>query len=468
MTPAVLVQKKKKNPLTSNTHRHPHLSSNTTPAQKHTFLHSSFKSHIQCPTHTHECTHTQAHTHTSSHRHTLIPTHNGTLVLSHPYIPHTYDTYSQTCHTHVLAPGAHSPHRHTGTHIRSTGTRGLHTQTLIYQTCPDASNPDALLSNTHTPRPPGPHLPALSAHPTPTPTDSASITHDSTQMYTQSSQKTPPHVHTYENEVGGRLSDTLLSPPQSRQSPALSPSSQCPPALCKEPQHRATRSCGGQQSAAPPPQPRPRHTSREPPWAAEQEATPTPRVPRHLMLHPFKGPRALGEARVGVMRSRWLGAPASDDRGACPKWGGGPCLGQLRGGQGSPRGAWRPNSQATTPSSAPCCPSTAPSGGRGSPPPPRGQLEFITTSHPHPLPTPSQPSLFSLVTSGIQMWKPNRLVLKGDQQQGREVAGGSMPGGQGEARCGTSVGPIGLGPSGWRHPGHLAWTAGPRGLGCRG
>lgn len=162
---------------------------------------------------THTSAHTQVHTHTSSHRHTLIPTHNGTLVLSHPYIPHTYETYSQTCHTHVLAPGAHSPHRHTGTYIRSTGTHGLHTQTLIYQTCPDAYNPDALLSNTHTPRPPGPHLPALSAHPTPTPTDSASITCDSTQMYIQSSQKTPPHVYTYENEVGGgALRYTSFSP----------------------------------------------------------------------------------------------------------------------------------------------------------------------------------------------------------------------------------------------------------------
>ena len=111
--------------------------------------------------------------------------------------------------------------------------------------------------------------------------------------------------------------------------------------------------------------------------------------------------------------------------GARPRWGGGPYLGQLRGCQGSPRGAWRPKSQATTPSSAPRCPSTAPSGRRGSPPPLLGQLEFITTSHPPtPLPTPSQPSLLSLVTSGIQMWKPNRLVLKGDQQQGRRWQGG--------------------------------------------
>lgn len=111
---------KKKNPLTSNTHRHPHLSTNTPPpTQKHTFLHSSFKLHVQCPTHI------QVHTHTSSHRHTLISTHNGTLVLSHPYIPSTYDTYSQTCHTHVLAPGAHSLHIHTGIYTLSTGTRGL-------------------------------------------------------------------------------------------------------------------------------------------------------------------------------------------------------------------------------------------------------------------------------------------------------------------------------------------------------
>ena len=94
-------------------HQHP------PPTQKHTFLHSSFKLHIQCPTHI------QVHTHTSSHRHTLTSTHNGTLVLSHPYIPSTYDTYSQTCHTHVLAPGAHSPHIHTDIYTLSTGTRGL-------------------------------------------------------------------------------------------------------------------------------------------------------------------------------------------------------------------------------------------------------------------------------------------------------------------------------------------------------
>lgn len=70
-------------------------------------------------------THTSAHTHTSSHRHTLTPTHNGTLVLSHPYIPSTYNTYSQACHMHVLAPGAHSPHIHTGAYTLSTDTHGL-------------------------------------------------------------------------------------------------------------------------------------------------------------------------------------------------------------------------------------------------------------------------------------------------------------------------------------------------------
>ena len=44
--------------------------------------------------------------------------------------------------------------------------------------------------------------------------------------------------------------------------------------------------------------------------------------------------------------------------------------------------------------------------------------------HYHKSPPQSpKPSLFSLVTSGIQMWKPNRLIFKGDQQQGREVAG---------------------------------------------
>lgn len=336
-----------------------------------------------------------------------------------------------------------------------------HTQTLTYQTRPDAYNPNTLLSNTHSPRPPGPHLPALSAHPTPTPTDSASITHDSTQMYTQSSQKTPPCTHVQGR--GAPLRYILLPPPQCSQSLALSPAHSVPRPCVRNCSTGAPGVVGA--SSRHPPIHR---TSREPPWAAEQEATPTPRVPRHLTLHPFKGPRALGEARVGVMRSRWLGAPASDDRGGPPKVGRGALQGQLRGGQGSPRGAWRPKPQATTPSSASRCPSMAPSGRRGSLPPLLGQLEFITTSPPSPPPTPSQPSLLSLVTSGIQMLKPNRLVLKGDQQPGREVAGGSMPGGQGEVWCGASVGPIGLGPSGWRYPGHLARTAGPGGLGCRG
>lgn len=180
------------------------------------------------------------------------------------------------------------------------------------------------------------------------------------------------------------------------------------------------------------------------------------------MLHPFKGPRALGEARVGVMRSRWLGAPASDDRGACPKWGGGPCLGQLRGGQGSPRGAWRPNSKATTPSSAPRCPSTAPSGGRGSPPPPRGQLEFITTSHPHPLPTPSclPSSLWSPLESrcGSQIdW-----FLKETNSRGGKWQGGLCLAGRERLGVAPLWGPLVLDPLAG---GTLGIALGLRGLG---
>ena len=70
-------------------------------------------------------THTSAHTHTSSHRHTLTPTHNGTPVLSHPYIPSTHNTHSQACDTHVLAPGAHLPHIHTGASTLSPDVHGL-------------------------------------------------------------------------------------------------------------------------------------------------------------------------------------------------------------------------------------------------------------------------------------------------------------------------------------------------------
>ena len=266
-----------------------------------------------------------------------------------------------------------------------------HTQTLTYQTRPDAFNPNTLLSNTHSPRPPGPHLPALSAHPTPTPTYSASITHDSTQMYTQSSQKTPP-MYTC-TRPGGPLSDILL-PPHSVASCWPSAPAHNVPRPCVRTRSTGAPGVVGASSRHPPIH----GTSREPPWEAEQEATPTPRMPRHLTLHPFKGPQALGEARIGVMRSRWLGAPASDDRGGPPKVGRGACLGQLRGGQGSPRGAWRPKPQAITPSSASRCPSMAPSGRRGSLPPLLGQLEFITTSP--PLPPQLHPSL------PCSLWSP--------------------------------------------------------------
>lgn len=90
-------------------------------------------------------------------------------------------------------------------------------------------------------------------------------------------------------------------------------------------------------------------------------------------------------------------------------------------------------------------PPTDPSGRRESLPPLWGQLEFITTSLP-------QPSLLSLVTSGIQMWKPNRFILKGDQQQGREVAGVCVHlwavTGLELCFCGA-----------WSHAGDLPWTA---------
>lgn len=75
-------------------------------------------------------------------------------------------------------------------------------------------------------------------------------------------------------------------------------------------------------------------------------------------------------------------------------------------------------------------------------------------------PLPPQPSLLSLVTSGIQMWKPNRFILKGDLLQGRGVAGicvSQWAGRGSEWRlCRSLVAP---GPSAWRNSGHLPWTA---------
>lgn len=211
-----------------------------------------------------------------------------------------------------------------------------------------------------------------------------------------------------------------------------------------------------------PPSP-PWGASREPAWSTEQEATPPP---RHATSHsiPSRGPCAQGEARVGVMRSRWLGTPASDDRGPRLRWGWGPAQGDLEGA-GIKEGAWRPNSPAPTlclssPVRAPS-PPAHPSGRRESLPPLHGQLEFITTRPPAPL--------LSLVTSGIQMWKPNRFILKGDQQQGREGAGVCVPQGAGRHSVWRLCrAPSCLAPQ----PGGIWGTSlglpGSGGLGCRG
>lgn len=136
-------------------------------------------------------------------------------------------------------------------------------------------------------------------------------------MYTQGPTKTPPTQW----GTGGPCQICCPSPTVK---PVAGPQLQVTLslALCEEPQRKSSRGCGAAVSTL-----SPWGTSREPAWAAEQEATPPP--PRHLTHHPFQGPHAQGEARVGVMRSRWLSAPASDDRGPGPRWGGGPCLKRL-------------------------------------------------------------------------------------------------------------------------------------------
>ena len=198
-------------------------------------------------------THTSAHAHTSSHRHTLTPTHNGTLVLSHPYIPSTYNTYSQAGHAHVLAPGAPSPHTHRCFHTEHGRTwpapkhtrRPSHTKhalTLITQTL-SCQTPTRHV-----------HPAPTSQHSLPTPLpppQTAPASHMTQLRCTHKAPKRHPHVHTY--EAGGAPLRYTSPSPQCSQSLALSPSSQCPLALCKDPQHRGTRSCGGQQSAPPHP-----------------------------------------------------------------------------------------------------------------------------------------------------------------------------------------------------------------------
>lgn len=165
------------------------------------------------------------------------------------------------------------------------------------------------------------------------------------------------------------------------------------------------------------------------------------------------------------MRSRWLGAPASDDRGPGPRWGGGLARDDLEGA-GIKEGARRPKSQP--------------------PPQPHSPTEsalssksFLRKRVPSPTLWPAgvhyykpprpQPSLFSLVTSGIQMWKPNRLILKGDQQQGRETAGAlSAPVGKEGFSVAPLQGPITPGPSASRHLGHLLCTDKVWGTGVQG
>lgn len=96
-------------------------------------------------------------------------------------------------------------------------------------------------------------------------------------------------------------------------------------------------------------------------------------------------------------------------------------LGQFGGGRDQ-EGAWRPKSLAPI-----LCPFLAESTLSSNRPPwkkrvPSPILWPAGVCY-HEPPPPPQPSLLSLVTSGIQMWKPNRFILKGDLLQGREVAG---------------------------------------------
>lgn len=152
-----------------------------------------------------------SHTHTSAHTHKLPQTHthihsqrnSGPLPSLHPqYIRYIFSNvpHARPCSWSPLAAHTHrhlhTEHGHTWSAPKRT-RRPSHTKhalMLITQT---------LSCQTPTRRV---HQAPTSRHSLPTPSHphrQASITCDSTQMYTQSSQKTPRHVHMYKDGVGG-------------------------------------------------------------------------------------------------------------------------------------------------------------------------------------------------------------------------------------------------------------------------
>lgn len=215
-----------------STHNPPH-TRNFTSAQTHLQL-GDIHSHTRTLNHTSVSqAHTSACTHMRTQTHT--PAHNGTPALSHPYIPNTYNTYPQTCHTHALPPQVHSPHIHTDAYTPGTGTHDSGTHGLPPNTHanPQTPNTPRRLYPRHSPvKHPHPTSTSLthtltSQHslpspPPPTRTLNAGVTLDSTQMYTRSSTETSPPIHTHTHTRTGALLRYTPSSPQC--SPSLAPS----------------------------------------------------------------------------------------------------------------------------------------------------------------------------------------------------------------------------------------------------
>lgn len=202
-------------------------------------------SHAHTQVHTHKCTHTQAHTDT--HSYPLTMELWSSPILTSPI--HMRHILKRATRTSLLL----EPTRHTDTPALTYGARAHMVCTRRPSYTKHALMLITPMLSCQTPTR-HVHQAPTSQHslPTPLPPPQTAPASHVTQLrctYKAPKRHPPTYTHT-RTRSGGGLSDTLLSPPQSRQSLALSPSSQCPPALCKEPQHRATRSRGGQQSAA--------------------------------------------------------------------------------------------------------------------------------------------------------------------------------------------------------------------------
>lgn len=173
------------------------------------------------------------------------------------------------------------------------------------------------------------------------------------------------------------------------------------------------------------------------------------------------------------MRSRWLGAPASDDEGPRPRWGGGPAWGHLGGGRDQGGGletkitGHHPTLRTPAERTLWAPQLNSPHREKRVPPPPLGQLDFITTP-----PSPRHPSPPCSLWSPLESRCGSQIdsFLKETSSRGGRWQGFSVPRGSwaGRAWRGASVGPRHSWPLGleapWVSPSHCQglghWGAG--------